>query len=157
MDRALADHEPAPPAPASAGADVVRSGRLVDGEPEVLLRPRGLRVKGPGRKELAYQQRIADLEEGLAVGEDEGRLARRELEVARLVERGTGRLADRLEVETRRQRAELEEARGQGHRLLVALGGLQQENEALRGELEAARRQLAAPARRGPWRRLLGR
>lgn len=157
MDRALADSEPALPVSTSGGADVVRSGRLVEGEPEVLLQPRGPRIKGPGRLELAYQRRIADLEEGLAAEERQGRRARRELDVARLVERGTGRLADRLEAESVQQRSDLEAARSQGHRLMVALGALQQENEALRGELEAARRQLAAPPRRGLWQRLLGR
>ncbi len=73
----------------------------------------GPRVTGPGRKERAYQQRIADAE--------------RELELARLLERGANRRLDRLETEVR-------DARQLERRLLVALGALQEQNRALRAQ-----------------------
>ena len=111
------------------------------GEPVVELR-----VVGPGRRERSYRARIAalylDLDERAA-----------ELETARLVERGTNRLIDRVE-------AELERERHQQKRLLVAFGGLQRENEQLSAELTRARARLArldAPApRRGLLARLFG-
>ena len=68
MDRALTDPATTPPARVSRGAEVLRSGATVDGEPEVLLLPGGMRIKGPGRKERAYQGRIADLEQALEAG-----------------------------------------------------------------------------------------
>lgn len=113
----------------------------------------GARVIGPGRRERMYQRRVSELE-----GEVDRRATalatlRRELEVTELVERGTGRLADRLE-------ERLDGARQQANRLLVTLGALQRENEALRGELETAQGRLArisAPAPPRGWRRIFGR
>jgi chromosome segregation ATPase len=122
-------------------------------EPVLELQPRpGMRVVGPGRKERAYQVQIAEL--GRRAADLSGQLGttRRELEVARLVERGTDRLVGRLE-----QR--LERADAQKARALVLVGGLQAELEATRERLalaEAKLRQLPAP-RRGWMSRLLGR
>ncbi|MCP3916548.1 MAG: hypothetical protein GY711_13410 [bacterium] len=111
------------------------------GEPVVELR-----VVGPGRKERSYRERIASLY--LELDERSA-----ELETAHLVERGTGRLIDRVE-------AELDRERHQQKRLLVALGGLQRENEQLAEELNRARARLArldAPReRRGLFARLFG-
>jgi len=71
-----------------------------------------------------------------------------ELELAQLVERGTGRLLDRLERSLEEGQAELAGVRSQGHRLMVALGALQSENRALRSALDQERaRVLAAPHR----------
>lgn len=122
-------------------------------EPVLELQPRpAMRVVGPGRKERAYQVQIAEL--GRRAADLSGQLGttRRELEVARLVERGTDRLVVRLE-----QR--LERADAQKARALVLVGGLQAELEATRERLalaEAKLRQLPAP-RRGWMSRLLGR
>lgn len=120
-------------------------------EPIVELRP-APRVVGPGRKERAYQAQIAEL--GRRAADLSGQLGttRRELEVARLVERGTDRLVGRLE--DRLERSEAQKARA-----LVLVGGLQAELEATRERLalaEAQLRQLPAP-RRGLLSRLLGR
>ena len=139
MNPSVSSEEARSPAQATAGALVERSGRMVDGEPEVLLRPVSLRVTGPGRKERAYQARIEVLEadaEAAACAHGE---VSRELEVARLIERGTERLTDRLEAEAVRSKEQLERVQDQGKRLMVALGALQGENQVLRAELEAAR------------------
>lgn len=133
----------AAPRRAAGPAEVRRESGVVE------LRPTPLRVVGPGRRERGYRRRIADLEEDLAATGGESARLRRELEVARLVERGTDRFTDRLE-------GELAEVRGQGHRLMVALGALQRENAGLREGLVAARRR-RLPERRPFWRRLLGR
>lgn len=112
-------------------------------EPEVLLTPhgpgghprgRGMRVVGPGRRERAYQERIAALEQSLDARS-------RALEEAALVERGTGRLLDRVEAELAEAREREAEARRQLHRTLVLLGSVQREAEGLRHAL-------TAPARR---------
>ncbi len=111
---------------------------------------------GPGRKERSYLAQIAALEGGLADLDRRGAELEASLEVAQLLERGTGRLVDRLEASSAAARAAEEAARQQANRLLVALGALQAENEQIRGQLATAvRPQVAAPAR-GGWRRWLG-
>lgn len=127
------------------------------GEPVVLLRPRAPRVVGPGRRERAYQLRIAGLEsEREAAGEAQTAL-QAEVEMARLVERGTDRLVDRLERSLEQGQAELDEVRSQGHRLMVALGALQRENRTLRSALEQERARVLGPSRRISRGGLLGR
>lgn len=126
--------------------------RGVPASPAATRAPRGLRVTGPGRLERSYQRRIESLR-----GEVERRSKAvahmaRQLEIAGIVERGTGRLADRVE-------RDLDVARQRASRLLVALGALQKENEGLRGELAQAQTRLArleAPRPAPWWRRLLG-
>jgi hypothetical protein len=148
------DHEPStlPALPRRAP-----SGR----EPDHVLTPagrgghprgRGLRVVGPGRREREYQERIGALEGSL-----DG--LHRALDEAALVERGTGRFADRIEAELEATRARETEARHQLHRTLVLLGAAQREVEGLRAELCAATRKAltAAPPRRTWLARLMGR
>lgn len=106
------------------------------GEPVVLLQQGAARVVGPGRRERAYQDRIAGLETEREADDQARAALGAEVEMARLVERGTGRLVDRLERSLEQGQAELGEVRSQGHRLMVALGALQRENRALRAELE---------------------
>ncbi|MBL6721305.1 MAG: hypothetical protein ISQ08_07825 [Planctomycetes bacterium] len=122
-------------------------------EPVVELLPQpAMRVVGPGRKERAYQLQIAELGRRAADLSGELGTTRRELEVARLVERGTDRLVGRLE--ERLERTEAQKARA-----LVLVGGLQAELEATRERLaqaESRLRRLPAP-RRGLLSRLLGR
>jgi len=91
--------------------------RIPDAVSNILVpRPR---VSGPGRKERAYQARIA--------------AAERELETAKLLERGTNRLIDRLEYDVDRSR-QIE------RRLSLALGAMQAENQALRARLTGSHR-----------------
>lgn len=115
--------------------------------------PGGARVVGPGRRERTYQRRVSELESEVDRRASALATLRRELEVTALVERGTGRWADRIE-------GQLDGARQQANRLLVTLGALQRENETLRAELDTARGRLArleAPAPRRGWRRVFGR
>jgi len=137
-----------------------------DGQPTVTLYPaRGPkpRVCGPGRLERSYRERIAALETALgreqqlqATRAETVDLLERELDAARLVERGSGRLLDRIEGELVDARETQERLRSQGHRMMVALGALQNENAALKSELQSLRA-LAAPPRglRGFVKRLL--
>ena len=118
-------------------------------EREYVLVPRRV---GPGRVERGYQRRIETLAQSAVAEQDRRRSAeqelerrRGELEVAARLERGLQRLADRLEqrVETAAQREK---------RLILALGGLQKENELLRERLALtagpAPAQLSGPAAR---------
>ena len=116
---------------------------LESGTPAVEWQPAEtqLRIVGPGRKERALCSEISELRAGQERAE-------RALETAQLVERGTHRYVDRVE-------QELDLAGAQNQRLLVALGGLQEQNQALLKELEAVRadrpRQIeAAQARQAP-------
>jgi len=149
---------PAAPGTATPYSMVLRSGQTdPGGEPVVLLRPATPRVVGPGRRERTYQDRIADLQaENEAVGRAQVKL-QAEVEVSRLVERGTGRLVDRLERSLEQGQAELGEVRSQGHRLMVALGALQRENRVLHAELEQERARLLESPRRISRGGLLGR
>jgi len=134
---------------------IQRSGRDHDGLPVVVLRPQApLKVVGPGRKERSYRDRIEELERD----RERRRALEHELEVARLVERGTGRLVDRLEERLDSSEDALERSRQQMNRLLVTIGGLQREGEHLRLQLQQKERALAAlEAPRGGWRRLFTR
>lgn len=122
--------------PLTGGAphEVGRQGVLdpESGEPLVELQPR---VVGPGRKERGYLERQAEL--------------LRELELARLVERGSERLLDRLETE-------LEIERSRQKRLCLALGAMQREVETLRRQAALPEAQDAQRVRSG-WRRLFSR
>lgn len=141
------DAGPARPQRAAGAAEIDRQASSGD----VILRPSpppALKVTGPGRIERAYLRRIEDLEENLAARGRERATLRGELEVSKLVERGTARFTDRLE-------RELEDVRHQGNRMMVALGSLQQENAALAAELQRARTALLeAPAPKRGWARL---
>lgn len=121
-------------------------------EPEFVLTPAGpgghprgraLRVVGPGRREREYQERVGELGAALEA-------ARRELEQAALVERGTGRYVARVEADLAASAAREAEVRQQLHRTLVALGATQREVDGLREALAAAsRRALPASPPRG--------
>ncbi|MCA9003434.1 MAG: hypothetical protein KDB61_16030, partial [Planctomycetes bacterium] len=102
-----------------------------------------VRVVGPGRRERAYQARIADLSHDLELSQGARNRADRELEVARLVERGTRRFVDRLE-----DRIGLREE--QARRALVLAGSLQRTNQLLEAKIARLENQLgrlAAPKR----------
>lgn len=164
----------APVAPAASGTPR-RAERRADGvwlvpaeaaEPE--RPPLRVRVVGPGRVERGYRETIEALDGQIETldGQIEaldGELAgvRGELATARLVERGSQRLIDRIEEDLGRQRGENRELRQAQARLAVGLGALQTENEALRGECEALRRRVALldapPTRRSWFARLFGR
>ncbi|MFN0243680.1 MAG: hypothetical protein ACKVWV_12365 [Planctomycetota bacterium] len=83
------------------------------------------RVVGPGRLERRYRARIESLEQDLAAGA-------RSLDCAALVERGQARLLDRLERDVERERVANATLVQREKRLILALGGLQRENELLR-------------------------
>jgi len=143
----------------AASAVPPRDARAGSGAPVLLPVPppasRGLRVSGPGRKERDYLRAVRELEVEVERRASALATLRREKAVAELVERGTGRWADRIE-------RELDTTRQQASRLLVTLGALQRENEGLRRALGAARAasRLEAPVRSAPhpwWRRLAGR
>ena len=87
-----------------------------------------LRVVGPGRIERRYLERIAELEHGQRLAAEDGRRLAEEIEAARLLERGSGRLLDRLE-------ERLAESQAMERRLSLALGALGQENARLTGRL----------------------
>jgi len=108
-----------------------------------------LRIVGPGRRERAYRDSIAQLEQV-------AREKQAALRAASLVERGTARFVDRLERERESDREQLQDMQAQGNRLLVALGAMQRENERLAEELRDARTRIAAPRAKG-LRGLLGR
>lgn len=113
----------------------------------------GLRVVGPGRRELGYQRRVTELQRDLSSTRtevcvlDERVAAReRELELAVKIERGSQRRLDRLETS-------LATAQQQQSRLVLALGALQRENEDLRARLAAPERPRVGPrAQREPGR-----
>ena len=110
--------------------------------------PRGAppRIVGPGRREREYLARVAGLESAL--------------EASALVERGSARRLDRMErkLEAVREVVELHEKKE--HRLILALGALQRENELLREKLALGagdRRPKALPPRRSFLARLFRR
>lgn len=101
-------------------------------EPIVVLVPSPpraeARVVGPGRREREYLARVAGLRETLAARE-------RELEAVALVERGSARRLDRMERKLDAVREAALAAGQKEHRLILALGALQRENEILREKL----------------------
>jgi len=99
-----------------------------------------VRVVGPGKRERGYLEKLAALAS--------------ELEAAALVERGSARRLDRMEkkLEAVREAADAEVQKS--HRLILALGSLQRENEMLREKLTLA---LATPALLPPRRSWLAR
>lgn len=108
-------------------------------EPIVEIRPvpRGAppRIVGPGRREREYIARVSGLESAL--------------EAAALVERGSSRRLDRMEKKLDAVREVVEIQQKKEHRLILALGALQRENEMLREKLALGsgdRRQRALPA-----------
>lgn len=110
------------------------------------------RVVGPGRRELAYLARVAELE--------------REVDLATLVERGSARRLDRMEGALDEKRRETEALAQREKRMVLALGAMQRENEILRERLALAGRprpaleRARAPARkhaRGFWSKLFAR
>jgi hypothetical protein len=156
---------------------VLFTGRIDEstGEPEAFIRPAApakpdrtpygtLRISGPGRKELAYQQRLEQLEMEAEDLRGYQVKAEIELEVARRVERGTSRFVDRLEVQVTEAREQAEQFGQQKSRLLIALGAELRESERLRESLAEARGKLARiaekvesePIPRGLWARLIG-
>jgi len=111
------------------------------------------RVVGPGRVELAYQEKISLLEREAEVSE-------RSLETAALVERGSLHLLDRMERQMDSSEEALNREREASRRVCVMLGALQREAEGLREELSLAQSKLSlleAPRRKGLFQRLLGR
>jgi hypothetical protein len=111
------------------------------------------RVVGPGRVELAYQEKISLLEREAEVSE-------RSLETASLVERGSRHLLDRMERQMDSSEEALNREREASRRVCVMLGALQREAEVLREELSLAQSKLSlleAPRRKGLFQRLLGR
>lgn len=163
----LGGARPGPVGPAARGSRAEEHGVLiphgpggapVDGHgvaPGAPEAPGGPRVTGPGRLERSYQDRIRGLEVEVERRVSALSTLRKELDVSQLVERGTARWADRVE-------DQVDIARRQANRLLVTLGALQRENEALRTELDGARSRLArldspGEPRRSWWQRALGR
>ena len=112
----------------------------IGAEPTYVLVPAPPRVVGPGRREREYLAKVSGLQA--------------ELEAAALVERGSARRLDRMErkLEAVREVVELQEKKE--HRLILALGALQRENEILREKLAL---QLAPPKQRGLLAKLLHR
>jgi len=99
-----------------------------------------LRAVGPGRRERVYLARVAALEA--------------ELEAAALVERGAGRRLDRMERKLHALREATTALEQKEHRLILALGALQRENEMLREKLAlsgGARKALPPRAPRRSW------
>ncbi len=99
-----------------------------------------VRVVGPGKRERAYLEKLAVLGA--------------ELEAAALVERGSARRLDRMETKLLAVREAAEAEVQKSHRLILALGSLQRENELLREKLSL---ELATPALLPPRRSWLAR
>jgi hypothetical protein len=159
-------------APQPASSSPERASGTAPAADHGLLRPvprpapqraaQAARYVGPGRKERAYLERLADLETQRQQADAEARasagelvVARAALETAQQVERGCQRRLDRLEERLDRRELSLERAHQAHKRMAVALGALQRENELLRQRLAA----LPAPAAKGAslLARLLGR
>jgi len=120
--------------------------------PQLFVQRVDARVVGPGRRERAYLERVAELESTLTS-------RARELEASTRLERGCQRLIDRLEHHVDLDREQLAQLQQQQKQLILALGAAQREVEMLREQLQlaaAAPVQLAAP-RAGWFARLLGR
>ena len=103
--------------------------------------PRPLKSVGPGRLERAYQSQVARLSRELNAIQEAQVGTDRELDMARLVERGTRRFVDRMEDQVQRREAK-------ARRALVLAGTLQQDNQVLQAkiqQLEGRLQRLAAP------------
>ena len=105
--------------------------------------PHGLlgRIVGPGRRERAYLEQVADLEATLAARSNE-------LAASTRLERGCQRLIDRLEHHIDADREQVARLHRQQKQLILALGAAQREVELLRDQLRLAAqapKQLAAP------------
>jgi hypothetical protein len=132
-----------------------------------------LKLVGPGRRERAYLERVAALEEERDRSRaqcteiaDRAKKMEAELDLVSLLERGAERRLNRAERELARSQAQVREIEQREHRLILALGALQNENQRLGAELArletAQRRALGSgeriPARSsGGWRALLSR
>ncbi len=100
-----------------------------------------VKTVGPGRLERSYQAQVARLSRELQSVQVAQNSAEKELETARLVERGTRRFVDRLEELAQRREAK-------SRRALVLVGSLQHDNQILQakiGRLENHIQRLAAP------------
>ncbi|MCC7013458.1 MAG: hypothetical protein IT454_12915 [Planctomycetes bacterium] len=109
------------------------------------------RVVGPGRRERAYLERTAELERAQAEAARALERLTRELDIAERIERGSARLVDRLEAAVAGERELKLRAEEAQKRLLLALGAVQRDNQALRSEvarLEARARALPEPLAR---------
>ncbi len=110
-------------------------------EPKTVVGPHPVRAVGPGRLERSYQTQVARLSRELQAVQQAQGYADRELETARLVERGTKRLVDRLEDQVSHREAK-------ARRALVLVGSLQHDNQVLQAKidrLEHRLQRLAAP------------
>ncbi|MCP5023452.1 MAG: hypothetical protein GY930_16990 [bacterium] len=100
-----------------------------------------VKTVGPGRLERSYQAQVARLSRELQSVQVAQNGAEKELETARLIERGTRRFVDRLEGLAERREAK-------SRRALVLVGSLQHDNQILQatiGRLENRIQRLAAP------------
>jgi hypothetical protein len=104
------------------------------------------RLVGPGRRERAYLERVAALERELAridaqrtELEDRERRLAVELEMVSLLERGSERRLNRAERTLSETQAEIRLREQREHRLILALGALQNENQRLSRKLESLR------------------
>ncbi len=103
--------------------------------------PSPLKAVGPGRLERAYQSQVARLSRELNSIQEAQVGSDRELDMARLVERGTRRYVDRMESQVQRREAK-------ARRALVLVGTLQHDNQILQAkiqQLEGRLQRLAAP------------
>jgi hypothetical protein len=109
--------------PGDSAAERAPDERVLEIVPHVRRTPP--RIVGPGRRERAYLERVASLE--------------RALDIAGVIERGAARRATRLEREIAESRRAVETLEQREHRLILAMGALQNENERLRARLASAR------------------
>ena len=127
-------------------------------QPQPRKGPLPIRAVGPGRLERGYQRQIAQLNGAVGHLQQGHRVLERRLETARLVERGTERYVNRVE-------ADLERERQEGKRMMVALGSLHREHQAILAEMarleqamatriEARPRGQRTAGRAGLWGRL---
>lgn len=110
-------------------------------QPGAIKRPVPVKTVGPGRLERSYQAQVARLSRELQSVQQAQNSADKELETARLIERGSQRFLDRLEDQAERREAK-------SRRALVLVGSLQNDNQILQakiGQLENRLQRLAAP------------
>ncbi len=90
---------------------------------------------GPGRLERGYLERLGALERSLEQAAERGSGLERQLELSQRLERGCQTIIDRLEQRVSQDALELRTLEQREKRLILALGGLQRENELLREQL----------------------